>query len=123
MKYYDKIKDAFMQEQKYDAAGRPMFIEYSDAAVSALFDCDEFHYVGQDPITKLPKQMENTALKHDPDFWRMRREKKCFALINRGQLWYDTLTDSQKAELREWYAAWLNVTKTFVEPAMPAWLK
>ncbi len=53
---------------------------------------------------------------------RRRREKYCFSVINRGQIWYDTLTDGQKAELKNWYNAWLNVTKTFVEPAKPAWL-
>lgn len=54
---------------------------------------------------------------------RRRREKQCFSVINRGQIWYDTLTESQKAELRVWYKAWLDVTKTLVEPQKPEWLK
>ncbi len=54
---------------------------------------------------------------------RALREQKCFSIINRGSLWYDTLTEEQRVELREWYAAWLDVTKTFKIPKKPKWLQ
>ena len=54
---------------------------------------------------------------------RARRQSICFPIINRGQLWYDSLTDLQKEELKVWYKAWLDVTKTLVEPTKPEWLK
>ena len=54
---------------------------------------------------------------------RMRREYECFPFVNRGSLWYDTLTADQKAEFQEWYQAWLNVTETLVAPIKPEWLK
>ena len=53
---------------------------------------------------------------------RRRREEECFSVINRGALWYDRLTEAQKAELDEWYEAWLNVTETKVVPNTPIWL-
>lgn len=53
---------------------------------------------------------------------RERRETECFSVINRGQLWYDKLTERQKAELSAWYEAWLNVTKTLTVPDRPPWL-
>lgn len=53
---------------------------------------------------------------------RVKRETECFSIINRGQLWYDTLTEEQKAELKEWYIAWLNVTDTLVMPIKPKWV-
>lgn len=53
---------------------------------------------------------------------RETRSQKCFNIINRGQLWYNRLTESQKQELQEWYQAWLDVTYTFVEPETPEWL-
>lgn len=53
---------------------------------------------------------------------RMLREEKCFAIINRGFLWYETLTEEQVTELREWYTAWLDVTETFKIPVKPKWL-
>ena len=53
---------------------------------------------------------------------RDRREKECFTIINRGQLWYESLDGQQRTELREWYTAWLNVTETLVVPEKPNWL-
>lgn len=53
---------------------------------------------------------------------RLRRERECFPIINRGQLWYDGLTEKQKAELTAWYTDWLNVTQTLVVPKKPEWL-
>lgn len=53
---------------------------------------------------------------------RERREHECFQYVNRGSLWYDTLTTKQRAELQEWYIAWLNVTDTLDIPQKPEWL-
>ena len=63
-------------------------------------------------------------LKHELKLHDLRetRSQKCFNIINRGQLWYNRLTESQKQELQEWYEAWLNVTDTLVEPETPEWL-
>lgn len=54
--------------------------------------------------------------------YRKRRETECFAVVNRGQLWYETITLQQILELRAWYKAWLNVTETMVVPDKPSWL-
>ena len=54
---------------------------------------------------------------------RRRREEECFSIINRGNLWYDTLTDEQKAELRVWYHAWLDAPQTMAIPTKPTWLE
>ena len=54
---------------------------------------------------------------------RSQRRIECFSIINRGQLWYDKLSLSQKAELEIWYQAWLNVTQTKIIPTKPSWLK
>lgn len=122
MWYYDKRKNVFKQKQEFDEDGKPLLIQYSDKEYRDLFRCDPFHYVGQDPVTKLPVQLENTAIRNDLSFWRRRREKVCFPIINRGQLWYDSLTDVQKVELQTWYKSWLDITKTYTEPAKPIWL-
>lgn len=53
---------------------------------------------------------------------RARREQECFTIINRGSLWYDTLTPEQLAELQKWYTSWLDVTETLEEPIKPEWL-
>lgn len=54
---------------------------------------------------------------------RANREEKCFPIINRGQLWYDTLTEAQHNELAVWYRAWLDATETMVEPDDLDWVK
>lgn len=68
------------------------------------------------------KQQEQSVRDHKTRL-RGQREKDCFRVINRGQLWYATLTVVQLKELAEWYKAWLDVTETFIVPEMPDWLK
>lgn len=53
---------------------------------------------------------------------RLTRQLECFSVINRGKLWYDSLTETQLRELREWYQAWLDVTETSEIPVRPQWL-
>lgn len=53
---------------------------------------------------------------------RQRREVECFSIVDRSRLWYDSLTPYQINELREWYEAWLQVTKTLEVPEKPEWL-
>ena len=54
---------------------------------------------------------------------RCMREAECFPIINRGNLWYNNLTEQHKSELSNWYTAWLNVTETLEVPNRPEWLK
>ena len=53
---------------------------------------------------------------------RAKRKTECFPIVNRGQLWYDKLTEEQMVELKEWYIAWLDVTDTLVVPNKPNWI-
>ena len=57
--------------------------------------------------------------------------QECFAIINRGELWFDRLTDEQKQDLDDWYQEWLDITDKYVYgidintiiPVKPSWLK
>jgi hypothetical protein len=51
------------------------------------------------------------------------RNVECFSIINRGKLWYDTLSEKQLNELRKWYIEWLDVTETLIIPNKPVWLE
>ena len=66
---------------------------------------------------------EEEILENKKNNLRERREVECFSIINRGQLWYDNLTQEQIAELDVWYNDWLNVTITLEEPKKLSWLK
>lgn len=65
---------------------------------------------------------EADRLAVEQDGLRDRREKECFSVVNRGWIWYSSLTLAQWRELRTWYLAWLNVTDTKVIPERPSWL-
>ena len=83
-------------------------------------DCEpyDFNYDLTFSIEKYNARKLNTQ----KNALRSQRETECFPIINRGQLWYDTLTEEQKAELKEWYIAWLDVTDTLVVPNKPNWI-
>lgn len=53
---------------------------------------------------------------------RFRRERECFAIVNRGEVWYNMLTNEQKEELQVWYRAWLDAPETLIIPEKPHWL-
>ena len=69
------------------------------------------------------EQNETLLSEAQKNEFRLRREKECFSIINRGQLWYEGVSITQLLELRQWYKAWLNVTETMVVPEKPAWLE
>lgn len=52
----------------------------------------------------------------------MHTSTRCFSVVNRGWLWYSTLTLSQWRELRTWYISWLKVTETMTPPERPSWV-
>ena len=54
---------------------------------------------------------------------RNQREIECFSIINRGYLWYFTLTSSQINELLKWYQEWLDAPNTLIIPEKLEWLK
>ena len=66
--------------------------------------------------TALAEESEKETLRH-------RRQTECFTFVNRGQLWYATLSIKQLAELTAWYTAWLKVTETKTIPERPEWLE
>lgn len=53
---------------------------------------------------------------------RARRERECYSVINRGQLWYEGISLARLVELRQWYRAWLDAPATLIIPDRPAWL-
>ena len=55
--------------------------------------------------------------------YRKQRSRECFPIINRGNAWYNSLTEIQKQELQVWYQAWLDAPSTLIEPEQPDWLQ
>lgn len=87
-------------------------------------------YVNEEMCSKCPYRRKDGTCGHErcaerdiPNEIRLRRRKECFPIVNRGQVWYNTLTDDQKAELTIWYKLWLDAPKTKIIPTKPSWLK
>ena len=81
--------------------------KYDQKTNSIIFDVNKYNI------------MELEAKKNE---LRKRREIECFSIINRGELWYETLTQNQKEELSIWYNDWLNVTDTMTVPEPILWV-
>ena len=108
-------KFAYVPSNDTDAIDVPEKILVEDIAVTKCFD----------PVNNCVidyNNSEDIRISEIRDL-RCRREIECFSIINRGQCWYNTLTEQQKLELQVWYQAWLDVTETLVEPTKPTWLK
>lgn len=75
-------------------------------------------------IWRYNKETKNFSLESSCDEGELRtlREIECFSVVNRGFMWYLSLTDAQKTELQTWYQAWLDVTETEEIPEKPTWL-
>ena len=56
------------------------------------------------------------------DTLRNKRNTECYSIVNRGKLWYDTLSVQQVIELTTWYNDWLDVTVTLIAPTKLDWL-
>lgn len=77
-------------------------------------------------------QIQNFSLSKEEvlNLLRTRREEECFPIINRGSLWFEQLTEVQKAELKAWYKSWLDITDKYTDgmdylsliPTKPNWL-
>lgn len=70
----------------------------------------------EENIGKLPHEKTVAVL-------RRLRVRECFSAVNRGEVWYNLLTNEQKEELKTWYQAWLDVTESLSIPEKPVWLK
>lgn len=80
------------------------------------------HEVTENILVYIPYTKKELQ-EHKKDQLRIQREAECFPIINRGKLWYDSLSAEQLIELQEWYENWLNVTESMEIPTAPNWLK
>lgn len=70
-------------------------------------------------------KLNNSEVKNARELNKIRnlRENVCFPIVNRGQMWYNKLSEEQKAELDTWYEDWLNAPETKIIPSTPDWIK
>lgn len=103
---------------------------YMQNSILVEDDVDREHFITNSIFYKIDNNHlvfdENKKAEADHKFRintiRMRRQSECFSVVDRSQLWYNSLTNEQKAELQEWYEAWLVAPDTLVIPTKPDWL-
>lgn len=115
--------------------------KYNGKTYEALTDIPEstqqashIRYKDEDGIDVLEWTYEDNTnyvaqqLERKTQYWRHQREIVCFPIINRGTIWYNTLTQEQKDELSIWYQDWLDITVDInleempIIPEYPNWL-
>ncbi len=87
-----------------------------------FLDCFESFKLADGKLVFDSEKDDADRLESEKTSLRERREKECFSVVNRGWIWYSTLTLSQWRELRTWYIAWLKVTETMTPPERPSWV-
>lgn len=98
-------------------------IEVKAPADMEFFEANYQAYKYSDGKLVLDEQkLQDLAYDEKIEELRRRREVECFPIINRGKLWYDSLTPYQISELNDWYNAWLKITETLKIPVKPEWL-
>lgn len=98
-------------------------IEVAEPENTEYFESNFDAYCVRDGTLVFDETKSNIVQKEKAENeYRQKREKECFSVINRGLLWYETLTIKQKAELGIWYKAWLDGTETLTVPKKPTWL-
>ena len=101
-------------------------IHCSDATTVIEISDEEFQKVSTIPFYQNWRYVKGQFVLqdlYDNDSLKLRRQKECFNIVdNRSPMWYNHLSDEQKAELDAWYQAWLDVTETHVIPNKPEWL-
>ena len=108
--YYKTIKE-------YSNGGKD--VEWVDEVKPVKYQPE---YTETEDITVYVPFTKEELKQHQIENLRAKRDYECFSVVNRGKLWYDTLTDKQLEELSNWYKKWLDVTETLEEPQKPTWL-
>lgn len=113
-----KTKDkVYRVIKEYPSGGKDVEEITETPAVPAKEEYDEY----EDIQVYIPYTEAELAERKRAEI-RLRRETECFAVINRGKLWYDRLSVVQEVQLTDWYDAWLDAPETLVVPERPSWI-
>lgn len=66
--------------------------------------------------------VQRLSLESAKECLRQIRVTECFNYADRAA-WFQSLTEEQKQEVLAWRQDWCDVTRTFVKPVRPYWIK
>lgn len=101
-------------------------IEVDDDQIDHLEEfirCCEAFKLEHDQLILNEQKLESWIQQKKKTDIRIKRAQECFPIINRGNAWYQTLSEQQKEELSNWYSNWLDAPQTMQIPEKPIWIK
>lgn len=116
------FSEAFEQPQEGDICINDTNTERHGAQAYPVFDENGFYNYKIEDGVIIERDKTADLEERNRESIRGRRGFECFTVINRGQCWYDKLTEEQKTELTLWYEGWLNAPQTGDIPERPAWI-
>ena len=122
--YFDPVSLRFDFKQNEDESLILYTIEEKRAVQQERYNHNSFDTqakFGLDSNGRFAVVYSDRPLEEKKNIIRKKR-KECFAIINRGNAWYNTLSSIQKTELDAWYQEWLSATDTLNLPIKPDWL-
>lgn len=119
--YIKEIENGILFTKQSNRQGFDYPFDLSDEEYKEFKSNYELFILENGQLIKDINRNQEHKLKHTKEELR-RKRKEVFNIINRGKLWYDSLSEVQEQELNEWYDAWLKVTETLVIPLKPIWL-
>lgn len=120
MKYYDKT-GFYLKQNKQNTR-----YEIEDKEEKRLHKLVDSYSSIEDVARIVPDKNGKPIFKIiEVDYAAVYRRQRlyCFSVVNRGQSWYNNLTEQQLFELDEWYQAWLDAPETLIRPETPSWIK
>jgi hypothetical protein len=100
------------------------FVEFPEDEMETFEVFHRSYKISEDGSLVLDmKKVESNQQEEIRNDLRYERELVCFPVINRGKLWYDSLTPEELDELEAWYQAWLDAPQTGIVPNTPSWLE
>lgn len=123
--YYDK--QGFHGEQNEDNTRIETSSEERDKLfneVSSRAEEDNLYQIvgiviknGKLVVDTIPRTIEEQK-----NIIRRLRMNRVFPVINRSQMWFNSLTEQQKQDIQNWYQEWLDAPDNLVIPERPSWL-
>lgn len=71
---------------------------------------------------KLQVDTISRSIDEQKNILRRLRKNRVFPIINRSQMWFNSLNEQQKQDIQTWYQEWLDAPNTLVIPKRPNWL-
>lgn len=112
----------------YTTSGQPTdpTCDYVEVKMREQDICDDLFYsIYENGKLRVDETWKQKAKEEQRlDVIRARREAECFAIVNRGAVWYTFAvnTDKRRQQLQAWYEAWLDAPQTGIIPVCPDWI-